>query len=263
MDRSPIIARRIIDDLTSDLGVQVDDQTRERWMGIIDKHLCNDVINGRGSGICELRSPWLVSQFLDKYPHLKPVLDQALARAREAAPDCPVDVGLWVDPEVHGIVWESQELRVVILLEQGEDEEFDDWYERKEAIQDLLLDAIPLGTDGVRISVDAFYPWKGRIQAAIRWSDLDSPPAIINYCTRENISPWSCRDPETGKVDRALRTRLVDHVTALYEGESEPTDEDYRLLSQVLMVDEDWLRSPEPAPASSLDAGDIWTWSKE
>lgn len=144
MDLRPRIAAEIVDAILADLdqhGWRYSEWPRDRWVELARSKIVSHSIefpDGRWDISCS--DPAVVEAYLAKYPKLRKVLTDVLAKAEEVEPGCRVRVEVHSDPESCHVCWEGQSLNIYPEFRMDGTIEDPVWRAKREAVDDWWLD---------------------------------------------------------------------------------------------------------------------------
>lgn len=250
MDRRPILADRIIEQIRSNLvasGGQIDEAA---WREIIISSLRSDLVVAENSkGPINSSDLRLIDRFMEKYPDLRPVVERALLALRTVFPTYPIDISLHTDPETEGICFEKQHLTLEVLFPPSTgwdtneyvDRVLEEWrtkvetwvYDDNAPQHDLLLI-----TMGFQSEESASGPL-ARLHTALSWTDLSEAVIVRSLCERG--------------MKKNEATELVEQWSLL-SCERPPTDEQWQMLADLMDISVRWLRNTSPPERTFWEA---------
>lgn len=143
MDLRPRIAAEIVDALMDQTSWSESARAsaRERWIQIALSKIVSHSIEFPGGGWdISCGDPAVVEAYLSKYPKLRQVLADVLAKAEEVEPGVRVRVEVHSDPESCHVCWEGQSLNIYPEFRMDGSIHDPVFTAKREAMEDWWLD---------------------------------------------------------------------------------------------------------------------------
>lgn len=134
MDLRPKMAAEIVEALLADIRLDLPPERKARMVELALSKIVSHSIPLGGVNSYGSDDPAVIEQFFEKYPKLRQIVADTVAKAKEIWPDADLLLELNNDPEGCHTCWEGQSLRLGILRHQEflEDDPkadaFDDWW---------------------------------------------------------------------------------------------------------------------------------------